>query len=79
MLHGHEDAVKYHKEVIGPYKGAVEEWYVANQSVRIYLMVIIVTIWVVIFPDSNMVHYAFPGLPEMPSAISEFSDETVNT
>jgi len=49
MLHGHADSVRFYDEVIAPYKGALEEWYVANQGLRTYLICIGVTAWVVLF------------------------------
>ena len=38
MLHGHADSVWFYDEVIAAYKGALEEWYVANQGLRRYLL-----------------------------------------
>jgi ribosomal protein S18 acetylase RimI-like enzyme len=32
MMHGHEDPNGFYDEVIMPYKGALEEWYVADNS-----------------------------------------------
>ena len=66
MLHGNKDSVRFYDEVIAPYKGTVEEWYVANQSVRNYLMIIFVTAWVIVLPASTLVWRVFPGLPVPP-------------
>lgn len=65
-LHGQADPVRFYDEVIAPYKGALEEWYVQHQGLRMYLLVIMVTAWVVIRPDSDIVWRAFPGLPDPP-------------
>ncbi len=75
MLHGQEDPIKYYNEVIAPYKGAVEEWYVAHQSLWNYLWIIFLTIWVVIFPSSKLVWRVFKGLPLPPTNFSRQLDE----
>lgn len=58
---GYPDA--FYDNVIMPYKGELEEWYVANQSTLLYLKLIALTVFVVIFPSSNAVWTAFPTLP----------------
>ena len=57
-------------EVIMPYKGALEEWYVRNESLTNYLLVIFVTTWVVIFPKSRIAWSVFSGLPNPPEELT---------
>lgn len=64
MLHGQADSVRFYDEVIAPYKGALEEWYVTNQGLRTYLLCIGVTAWVVLNSDSNVVWRVFDSLPQ---------------
>lgn len=66
LLHNHADPAVFYDHVIAPYKGAIEEWYVAHQAVRTYVLVIMLTAWVVLFPNSRAVWRAFPGLPPEP-------------
>lgn len=66
LMHASAEPEKFYDTVIMPYKGKLEEWYVANQSLRTYLLSIVITAWVVLFPDSPMVWKAFPGLPKPP-------------
>lgn len=70
LLHGHADSVRFYDEVIAPYKGALEEWYVVNQGLRTYLMCIGVTAWVVLFSNSNAVWRVFDSLPQPPDEIA---------
>ncbi len=51
MLHGQVDSVRFYDEVIAPYKGALEEWYVVHQALWVYFMLIGLTVWVVLFPQ----------------------------
>jgi lipopolysaccharide/colanic/teichoic acid biosynthesis glycosyltransferase len=70
MLHGQTDSVRFYDEVIAPYKGALEEWYVVNQGLWTYFMLIGLTIWVVLFSKSNVVRSVFPSLPRPPDSLS---------
>jgi lipopolysaccharide/colanic/teichoic acid biosynthesis glycosyltransferase len=67
LMHGRVDAAKFYDEVIAPYKGALEEWYVAHQSLRTYLLSIAITAWVVLFPKSPAVWRVFRTLPTPPA------------
>ncbi len=53
----------FYRDIVAPYKGALEVWYVKNLSFINYLKVILITVIVVIFPKSQIVWYAFRGLP----------------
>jgi lipopolysaccharide/colanic/teichoic acid biosynthesis glycosyltransferase len=66
MLHSHTDSERFYDEVIMPYKGALEEWYVANHGLRTYVLLIVLTAWVVLFPRSRLVWQCFPSLPVPP-------------
>jgi len=70
LMHGHTDAAKFYDEVIAPYKGALEEWYVAHQGLRTYLLSIVITVWVVLFPKSPAMWRAFPTLPVPPNELA---------
>jgi lipopolysaccharide/colanic/teichoic acid biosynthesis glycosyltransferase len=69
LMHEATDPARFYDEVIMPYKGKLEEWYVANQGLRTYLLCILVTAWVVVFPKSSLAWRAFPGLPPPPSRL----------
>ncbi len=71
LMHSARDPNRFYDEVIMPYKGALEEWYVRNTSLRTYLMVIFVTAWVVVFPASRIAWRLFSGLPTPPLVLSE--------
>ncbi|AGA32469.1 Lipid carrier : UDP-N-acetylgalactosaminyltransferase [Thioalkalivibrio nitratireducens DSM 14787] len=60
-----DDPVRFYDDVIAPYKGAVERWYIDHQTLRNYFLVIAVTAWVVLFPRSPIVWRVF-DLPAPP-------------
>lgn len=70
LLHGHSDPARFYDQVIAPYKGALEEWYVANQGLRTYLLGIGLTVWVVMMPKSAVTWTAFKTLPRPPAELS---------
>lgn len=51
---------------IAPYKGELEIWYQNNLSFYTDFMLIFLTAWVIIFPDSKLVFRIFKDLPERP-------------
>lgn len=64
MMHGHPDPGYFYDHVIMPYKGALEEWYVCNQSLYVYFALIGLTFWVVLVPGSAAVWWVFKDLPK---------------
>jgi lipopolysaccharide/colanic/teichoic acid biosynthesis glycosyltransferase len=71
LLHGQTDSVRFYDEVIAPYKGALEEWYVVHQGLWTYFMLIGLTVWVVLFPQSGWVWRVFASLPLPPMQLAE--------
>jgi lipopolysaccharide/colanic/teichoic acid biosynthesis glycosyltransferase len=70
IMGGQADANRFYDEVIMPYKGLLEEWYVSNQGLSIYLILIGLTIWVIFFPRSQLVWRIFRNLPEPPEQLA---------
>lgn len=61
------DKHEFYKNKIAPYKTEVELWYYKNQSMFVDIKLIILTAWVIIFPDSNFIDRIFKSLPKKPS------------
>lgn len=53
-----------YREVILPYKGALEVWYQQNQHFYTDFMILFLTAWYVVFPKSDLVFKTFPSLPK---------------
>ena len=69
LMHASKEPERFYDEVIMPYKGLLEEWYVANQGLWTYLAAIFVTAWVVLFPASRLAWRVFPQLPAVPAEL----------
>ncbi|MFI5130478.1 MAG: sugar transferase [Chitinophagales bacterium] len=53
-----------YRTVILPYKGAVEIWYQHHLSFYTDFMILFLTAWCIVFPNSNLVNKVFPTLPK---------------
>ena len=60
-----DNILSFYDNIIAPYKGELEEWYVVNKSLYNYFLIIILTLWVVLFPKSILV-WNFFDLPSPP-------------
>ena len=69
LLKDREDPIEFYKENITPYKSALEIWFVQNNSLWLYIKVIVVTAWVVIFPVSKIADIAFSRIPRLPESL----------
>ena len=69
IMHGVTASVDFYDNVIAPYKGALEEWFVSNKSLYIYFMATFITVWTVLFPKTKVAWTVFKGLPEPPEEL----------
>jgi lipopolysaccharide/colanic/teichoic acid biosynthesis glycosyltransferase len=67
---GLEDPFPFYRDVIIPYKAALERWYVRNQSLAVYFLLIFLTAWVILCQRSTLPRKLFPHLPEPPSELA---------
>ena len=66
------DRLKFYDDVIAPYKGELEQWYVKHHNLYTYFMLIGLTIWVVVFSDSKIYKSIFKDLPEVPRQLEKW-------
>ena len=59
-----DDPHTFYKNVVAPYKGALEIWYLNNRSLLTDFKIILLTAWVILFPKSNLVYSWFSTLPK---------------
>ncbi len=60
---------EFHARYITPYKGELELWYNQNKSFWTDTKILILTIWKVFLPDSQILYHWFPCLPEKPEGL----------
>ena len=64
-------SVDFYDQVIAPYKGEVEAFYTDIFSISSYFKIIFLTLWVVVFPKSQLVWKVFPPLPSPPAKLKK--------
>ena len=69
MRDASSDPDQFYDDIIMPYKGLLEEWYVDNESVAIYIKAIFATAIVVLLPRSQVFWRIFEGLPVPPDEL----------
>ena len=72
MMYVNNDPDKFYDEIVMPYKGYLEEWYVSHQNIVSYFSLIGLTIWVVLGLDSGLVWKLFPDLPSPPEELDKW-------
>jgi lipopolysaccharide/colanic/teichoic acid biosynthesis glycosyltransferase len=60
------DMIRFYDTVISPYKGQLEAWWVKNQSLTNYFLLIGLTVWVILFPKSRILQKLRKDLPLPP-------------
>jgi lipopolysaccharide/colanic/teichoic acid biosynthesis glycosyltransferase len=71
IMHGITASVSFYANVIGPYKGLLEEWFVSHKSLYIYFVAIFATVWSVLIPRTKIAWRVFKDLPEPPTELKE--------
>lgn len=61
----------FYDNVIMPYKGLLEEWYVENNNIFNYISLIILTIWVVLSSNTKILFKIY-DLPKPPDELRKF-------
>jgi lipopolysaccharide/colanic/teichoic acid biosynthesis glycosyltransferase len=71
MMHANNDPGKFYDEIVMPYKGSLEEWYVSHESLFTYFSLICLTAWVVLRSNSDLTWRVFRDLPEPPAELKQ--------
>ena len=72
ILHGFENPNAFHDNIITPYKGQLECWYVAHRTLANYFKLIFATALVVVKPQCDVWKKWFKDLPPMPENLQAF-------
>jgi len=72
MLHDAENADKFYDQIIMPYKGKLEEWYVLNKSVSLYFVLIFATVASVVTGKIPSFNSYLLKIPRVPNELVEY-------
>lgn len=71
IMEGDSASIDFYENIIAPYKGSLEEWFVYNKSIYIYFISIFITLYVVVIPSSKIVWKVFKTLPKPPEKLAK--------
>lgn len=63
------DHEQTYRQIISPYKAALENWYLTHQSGWVDFKIIFLTAWVVLFKNSQLPYRWFKDLPPKPEEL----------
>lgn len=63
------DKHEFYRDHIAPYKGELELWYQEHLTFRTDFMLMFLTAWTIVFPESDLVHKIFRDLPPRPEIL----------
>ncbi len=66
------DPRSFYVEHIAPYKGQVEIWYQQHLSFWTDLRLVLLTVWVIFKPESDLHFRVFKDLPELPEVLKTY-------
>ncbi len=72
MMDANNEPDKFYDEIVMPYKGSLENWYVSHQNIFSYFSLIGLTVWVVLGFSTKLVWKLFKELPRPPEALSKW-------
>ena len=64
ILSTHDDAKCIYENDIAPHKECVELWFAENKSIKLYFILLILTVIIIFYPNYKMVHRLLPTLPK---------------
>ncbi len=73
LMHEQAEPEMFYDKVIMPYKGRLEQWYVANRSMAVYFKCLVITVIAVVHPGSKLVWSAFENLPPPPIELADLA------
>tara|TARA_B100000925_G_C22006030_1_gene473723 strand:+ start:616 stop:1227 length:612 start_codon:yes stop_codon:yes gene_type:complete len=72
MMNSYDNPDYLYDNVIMPFKGKLEEWYVKNNSLTTYFKLIFITVLVILAPKLNLIWALFPNLPKPPEKLENW-------
>ena len=71
IMHDATASVDFYDNVIAPYKGCLEEWFVSNKGLYIYFIAIYITVWAILVPTTKIAWQIFKDLPKPPAELKK--------
>ena len=67
-----KSSAKFYDEILMPYKGSLETWYVSHQSITSYFYLIMLTILIILGLNIGLIWRIFNDLPLPPPELNKW-------
>lgn len=74
MMDAAEDPDRLYDEEIMPYKAKLESWYKERNNIKMYFMLIFLTVFIIISHNPKILWKIFPNLPLPPKSLKKYFD-----
>lgn len=71
ILYGATASTDFYDNIIAPYKGLLEQWFVLNKGLYIYFLAIFLTVWTVLIPKTKLTWIVLRDLPVPPKELKQ--------
>ncbi len=71
ILYGSTASIDFYDNIIAPYKGSLEQWFVLNKGLYIYFLGIFLTVWTVLAPKTKLTWIVLRDLPVPPKELKQ--------
>ena len=69
LMTGKNATSEFYETVLAPYKSELEKWFMFNNNIRNYFLIILITLANIIYPNGGFVWRFFDNLPQPPSEL----------
>jgi lipopolysaccharide/colanic/teichoic acid biosynthesis glycosyltransferase len=63
----------FHDTVIAPYKGELEMWYSRHRNIVTNFLLMLITVWILVRPESNIYMVIFKDIPTIPPELQAYA------
>ena len=71
ILYGSTASIDFYDNIIAPYKGSLEQWFVLNKGLYIYFLGIFLTVWIILAPKTKLTWIVLRDLPVPPKELKQ--------
>ena len=72
MLENNKNPDIFYDEILMPFKGKLESWFVSKKSIKIYILLIVLSIWKILYPRSKLIWKIYQDLPPITENLKKY-------
>ena len=72
MLENNKNPDIFYDEILMLFKGKLESWFVSKKSIKIYILLIVLSIWKILYPRSKLIWKIYQDLPPITENLKKY-------